>query len=173
MKKILFSALLLSLFTHPEFGFGQSKIATPLTADSLASGNYKDALSSFYQLAFNDLTGPTKSVSFASNPFAIMARAYPKYNTDTLYYKYRHLRDFNFNFNLNLDTAYQFKGLNIGAKYALLNYRDQKVSRAFIQANLNSKSYAFFDSLNQIFSKIISRNISKDTTKSESLYKSD
>lgn len=41
--------------------FAQKKVANPvLTADSLATGNYKDVLNSFFQLAFERMTSPNK-----------------------------------------------------------------------------------------------------------------
>jgi hypothetical protein len=105
---------------------------TGLTADSLASGNYKDVMTSFFQLALNDLTGPEKALSFASNPFAIMAKANPKLVVDTSYVRYRHLRDFNFNFSVLLDSNYQLNGFSCGAKYAIINARDYTVSKKMI-----------------------------------------
>ena len=60
----------------------------PLSADSLATGNYKDLLTSFFQLSFNHLIGPKKELNFASNPFGVMARRNPDLLVDTNYYRY-------------------------------------------------------------------------------------
>ena len=45
-----------------------------LTADSLATGNYKDVLNSFFQFAFDRLTSPDKTLKFTGTPFAVMAK---------------------------------------------------------------------------------------------------
>src|SRR5687768_525040 len=74
-----------------------------LTADSLASGNYKDIFKSFFQLAFNRFTSDNKELEFSSNPFAIMARANPKLLIDTSYVRYKNLRNLNFSFAAKLD----------------------------------------------------------------------
>jgi hypothetical protein len=52
----------------------KSKVAAVLTADSLASGNYKDVLTSFFQLSFDKLTGKDKELKFSSNPYAVMMK---------------------------------------------------------------------------------------------------
>ena len=49
-------------------------LTTFITADSLVSGNFKDVLTSFYQLAFNNLTGPKKELNFNSNPYALLLK---------------------------------------------------------------------------------------------------
>ena len=110
----------------------QKKNIAPLTADSLATGNYKDVLSSFFQLALNKFTGPDKELRFTSSPFAVMAKMNPDLLRDDQYYKYRKLRDLNFSFAAKLDTAYKFNGFSSGIKYALINRRDETVSRAFL-----------------------------------------
>ena len=123
-----------------------------LTADSLASGNYKDVFTSFFQLAVNDLTGPQKELSFTSNPFAIMARGNPSLVVDTSYVKYRHLRDLNFNTDLLIDSAYHIKGFSFGMKYALVNKRDETVSKGFIdQASQKDE----FDTLAYYIGRIV------------------
>ncbi len=110
---------------------GVSKINV-LTADSLASGNYKDVFSSFFQLAFNDLSGPQKALAFTSNPYAIMVKANPSLAVDTNYVKYKHLRNLNFNVQVLVDSAYHLTGFSAGIKYALINSRDNTVSKDFI-----------------------------------------
>lgn len=113
--------------------FGQkstSESGAPIyTADSLASGNFKDILTSFYQLAFNNLTGPDKELNFNSNPYAIMLRNNPKLAIDRDYYRYRVLRKLNFGFGIRLDTSYRFNGFSSGIKYALINKRDSTTSK--------------------------------------------
>jgi len=125
-----------ALFLTAQAGFGQAKTDTLkphlLTADSLASGNYKDVFTSFFQLAANDLSGPNKALDFASNPFAIMARGNPALLVDTNYVKYSRLRNLNFNTGVVLDSAYRLSGFNFGIKYAIVNKRDVSISHKFI-----------------------------------------
>lgn len=113
-----------------------------ITADSLASGNYKDILTSFFQLAFDNLTGAQKEVRFSSNPFAIMMRANPDLAVDTSYRKYRVLRNINFSFAARLDTSYKFNGFSSGVQYAIINKRDYTISREFIHLT-REKNYEF------------------------------
>jgi len=110
----------------------QKNARLPLTADSLATGNYKDALSSFFQLAFNRFIGPEKEIKFTSNPYAVMAKLDTTLLIDTIYYKYRHLRNLNFSFAAKLDSSYRFNGFSSGLKYALINKRDETVSKIFL-----------------------------------------
>ena len=107
---------------------GNNTLGPILDANSLASGNRKDILTSFFQLAFDNLTGPKKSISFNSNPFAIMLKENPGLAVDSNYYRYRAYRKLNFNFGLSLDTSYKLNGFTIGFKYALINKRDTTTS---------------------------------------------
>ncbi len=111
--------------------FAQEK-NTVVTADSLATGNYKDVLNSFFQLAVNRFTGPDKELKFTSNPFAIMAKMNPELLRTEQYLKYKRLRKLNFAFAAKLDTAYKFNGFSSGIKYALIDRRDETVSKAFL-----------------------------------------
>jgi len=104
-----------------------------LTADSLASGNLKDLLTSFFQLSFNKLTGPSKELNFSSNPYALIVRANPDAAIDTNYVKYKVLRKFNFGFGLKLDTAYRFNGFSSGIKFAIINKRDATTSQTLFE----------------------------------------
>jgi hypothetical protein len=113
-----------------------------LTADSLASGNTKDVLTSFFQLAFNRLTGPNKELDFNSNPFAVMLKSNPKLNIDTNYVRYTALRNTNFGFGLKLDSAYHFNGFSSGIKYALINKRDSSTSQRLFDEMRKDKFYA-------------------------------
>jgi hypothetical protein len=98
-------------------------------SDSLKSGNNKDILTSFYQLALNDLASPKKELNFTSNPFAIMLKSNPDLAVDKYYYKYRILRKLNFSFGLKLDSSFSFKGFSSGIKYALIDQRDSTTSK--------------------------------------------
>lgn len=107
-----------------------------LTADSLATGNYKDVLNSFFQLAFDRLASPDKAIKFTGTPFAVMAKLDTALLVDTIYKKYRTLRNLNYTFALRLDTAYKFNGFSSGIKYAIINKRDETVQKAFINTVL-------------------------------------
>ena len=111
------------------------KAAAPtlITADSLASGNYKNVLSSFFQLAVNNLTGTNKELHFVANPFAIMLRGDSTLAVNTNYLNKinRFWRRLNFDLDAKLDSAYHFNGFSIGIKFDLLNKRDISMSRAF------------------------------------------
>ena len=115
------------------------QVKTVLTADSLKSGNAKDILTSFFQLAFNNLTGKNKELNFNSNPFAIMLKSDPNLALDYNYYKYRALRKTNFNFGIKLDSSYKFNGFSSGIKYALIDKRDSSTSRWLFE-NLRNDS---------------------------------
>jgi hypothetical protein len=106
-----------------------AQVKTVLTADSLKSGNAKDVLTSFFQLAFDKLTGPTKELNFKSNPFAIMLKSNPELAVDTNYFRYRALRKTNFHIGLKLDSSYKFNGFSSGITYALIDDRDSSTSR--------------------------------------------
>lgn len=132
MRKIIIiatiTASLLCIHTHAG---AQTKQALKgvLTADSLASGNMKDILISFFQLSFNNLTGKNKELNFNSNPFALMLKNNPNLAIDTSYRKYKHIRKLNFGFSLRLDTSYKFNGFSFGLKYAIINKRDSTTSK--------------------------------------------
>ncbi|HLK29018.1 MAG TPA: hypothetical protein VKT28_10560, partial [Puia sp.] len=129
---------LLIVFTNILFfeGHGQNTNSTAtvpiFTADSLASGNYKDVLSSFYQLSINNLTGPNKELKFTSNPYAIMLRGDSTLKHYNQYMRYRFWRTLNFNIDAKLDSAYHFKGFAAGLTIALVNRRDYSIRNDFI-----------------------------------------
>lgn len=133
-------------------------IETPvLTADSLKSGNYKDILTSFFQLAFNNLTGPNKELKFSSTPFAIMARAHPELYAGRYWYQYRHLRDLNFSLSLKADSSFRLNSFAGGIKYALVNKRDLTVSKAFFKKASESAGIRKAIDLDRILTVIQSR----------------
>jgi len=134
----------------------QKKMPNPaLTADSLATGNYKDVLNSFFQLAFDRLTGPDKELKFTGTPFAVMAKLDTALLVDTLYTKFRTLRNINYAFGLKLDTSFKFNGFTAGIKYALINKRDETVSRAFLNmVRNNAKAKQLFALNDLILAKI-------------------
>ncbi|PZR01996.1 MAG: hypothetical protein DI539_28015, partial [Flavobacterium psychrophilum] len=118
------------------------KKANIITADSLATGNYKDVFKSFFQLAFDRFTSKNKEIQFTSNPFAIMARADSSLLVDTSYVKNKALRNLNFSFAAKLDSSYKFNGFSSGITYAIINRRDVTVSKYFLdEASRANKEY--------------------------------
>jgi hypothetical protein len=134
----------------------QKKTPNPVfTADSLATGNYKDVLNSFFQFAFEKMTSPNKELKFTGTPFAVMAKLDTTLLVDTLYTKYRTLRNLNYMFSLRLDTSFKFNGFASGIKYAIINKRDETVSRAFLNTLRNhAKSKQLFALNDLILAKI-------------------
>jgi hypothetical protein len=126
-----------------------------LTADSLATGNYKDVLNSFFQLAFDRLTSPDKTLKFTGTPFAVMSKLDTVLLVDTVYKRYRTLRNLNYTFGLRLDTSYRFNGFSAGLKYAIINKRDETVQNAFVKTVLaNAAVKQLFALNNQMVAKI-------------------
>ena len=126
-----------------------------LTADSLATGNYKDVLNSFFQFAFDRPTSPDKTLKFTGTPFAVMAKLDTVLLVDTVYKRYRTLRNLNYTFGLRLDTSYRFNGFSAGLKYAIINKRDETVQNAFVKTVLsNAAVKQLFALNNQMVAKI-------------------
>lgn len=134
----------------------QQKTPNPVfTADSLATGNYKDVLNSFFQFAFEKMTSPNKELKFTGTPFAVMAKLDTTLLVDTLYTKYRTLRNLNYMISLRLDTSFKFNGFASGIKYAIINKRDETVSQAFLNTvRNNARSKQLFALNDLILAKI-------------------
>lgn len=99
------------------------------TDANLNSGNYRDILTNFFQLAFNDLTGDDKRFRFSSNLFAIKLKTNPELNVDHFYKNQTFWRNSNIDVDLKLADKFKFNGISFGYKYALCNRRDHTVSR--------------------------------------------
>lgn len=127
-----------------------------LTADSLATGNFKDVLNSFFQLTFDKLTGKDKEVKFSLNPFAVMAKLDTTLLVDTIYRRYRTLRNLNFTVAAALDTNFKFNGFSSGVKFALINKRDETVSDVFVKTVLNNDSVKQLFLLNNVAAALVS-----------------
>lgn len=154
MKQIPGLLLLMVLFLSNPVQAQVDPARLPLTADSLASGNYKDVFKSFFQLALNKFTSDNKEIQFTSNPFAVMAKMNKSLLVDTNYLRYTHLRNLNFSFAAKLDSSYRFNGFSSGIKYALVNKRDETVSRAFVVSAFNANDE--FNKLNNGLEQFIS-----------------
>lgn len=146
MKKYNSLLYMIVLLLVVQAGFGQKKKTIPVfTADSLASGNYKDVLNSFFQLAFNNLTGDNRELRFTSNPYALMMRANPDLAVDTSYLKYNRLRNLNFSVSLKLDEDFGFNGFASGVNYAIINRRDYTVYKEFLdKVEFNNRTFHVF-----------------------------
>lgn len=92
------------------------------------SGNYKDILASFYQLATTNLTGDDKSIEFNSTLFALKAKANPELMQDVNFVKEGFSRNFQFNFKVNLDDNLSYTGFSGGFSYAIINERDKQLA---------------------------------------------
>jgi hypothetical protein len=128
---------LLQFFVNFSFAQVKPATATIFTADSIQSGNTKDILTNFFQLAFNNLSGPKKEFNFSSNPFAIMLKRNPALSLDKTYRRYKPLRKLNFNLGVRLDSAFNFNGLSSGIKYSLIDETDATTSK-FISLKLHN-----------------------------------
>jgi hypothetical protein len=138
-KYTFFFFLTLFLFTISNNTQAQETTKIPsFTADSLASGNYQDVLSSFFQLGLKNLTGPNKEFKFSSNIFAFALKINPNLAVDTNYLKYTYLRRLNVNFDGKLDSTNKFNSFAIELKYAIINKRDITVSEQFMADALNN-----------------------------------
>ncbi len=156
-KRIIVLAFLPLLLTVEKGSAQQaqsSQVASVLTADSLASGNLKNVLTSFFQLSLNNLTGPNKSLNFAANPYAIMLRSDSTLAVDSNFRKYKTWRKLNFNFSLSLDSSYHFNGFSSGVKYALINQRDSTES-SWLLAQTQTADAEF----NQLFNALLAYDV--------------
>lgn len=106
------------------------------------SGNYKDILASFYQLATTNLTGDEKSIEFNSTLFALKAKANPELMQDVNFVKERFSRNFQFNFKVNLDDNLSYTGFSGGFSYAIINERDKQL--AVLTSTLYGENYTNF-----------------------------
>jgi len=155
-KTFLLGCMSLCLFV--QLSYGQTKKADTatttgailLTADSLASGNYKDILSSFFQLAFDNLTGSNKELKFTTNPYAIMLRHDSTLARDVPFQRLRPWRKLNFTVDAKLDSNNHFNGMSVGLTYALVDARDITVSRAFAMKVLSDPHDNEFPDLFQV-----------------------
>lgn len=125
------------------------------TADSIKSGNSKDILTNFFQLAFNNLTGKNREFNFTTSPYAIMLKRNPDLSIDTKYKKYRPLRKLNFSFGMRLDSSFYLNGFSSGIKYALIDRTDITVSREFVDKAKSDELSKERDKLTQLFSKYV------------------
>lgn len=130
-------------------GIAQSKqtVNTVLAAaENSKSGNFKDVLTGFYQLAFKTLSTDEKALELNSSLFAFIK----KYDGDILKTRNRagitFLRNFQVSTKVNLNENFDFKGYSAGFTYAIVNARD----KSFV--NLRNTEY---DLHNTEFKKLL------------------
>lgn len=136
----IFLALIALLFLAADINAQSEEKKTVFTEEALSSGNYKDVFRSFFQLAFNELTSEKKELAFATNPYAIMVKLDSSKLEASQYLKYTWLRRFNISFAGKLNSENRFNGFSSGIKYAIINQRDETVSRLFLQQALNASA---------------------------------
>jgi hypothetical protein len=96
-----------------------------ITSEKTKSGNFKDILSGFFQLASTNLSGDEKTIDFNSTLFALKAKANPELEIDTNYVKETFSRNLQFNFKANLNNDFEYTGFTGGVTYAPYNGRDK------------------------------------------------
>ncbi len=122
-KNYLFILLLLLSFNS------NAQLLRDIEANENAkSGNYKDVLSSMFQLASKNLAGDNKTIEFNSTLFALKAKANPASTIRYGNYKQRFERNFQFNFKVKLDSVFKYDGFNGGITYAIVNQRDKHLA---------------------------------------------
>ncbi|WP_417940192.1 hypothetical protein [Flavobacterium sp. RS13.1] len=92
------------------------------------SGNYKDILSSIFQLGTTNLTSDNKSIEFNATLFGIKSIFNSHILEDKYFKRERFSRNLQFNAKLNLDEQFKYNGVSGGITYALINKRDKDVA---------------------------------------------
>jgi len=108
------------------------------SAEASKSGNYKDLLSSFFQLAAKNISGENKSLDFNTTLFALKVKANEKYNQDIYFVEETFSRNLQFNFKANFDDDYKYTGFTGGLTYAIINGRDKQLAN-FTNTTLDSE----------------------------------
>jgi hypothetical protein len=101
------------------------------SAADLASGNYRDVITNFFQLALTDLTSADKRFRFSANFFALKLKSNPDADIDTNYIKNKFLINSNFDVDLKTDANFKFQGFGFGYRYAIINKRDISLAKDF------------------------------------------
>lgn len=128
MKSIYIIAVL--LFTTAFTGIAQSleKEETKQIirgAEDLKSGNYKDVLTSFFQLGVSDISGENRAFEFKSKLFGIKLRADSNLIVDTSFLKQAFARNLQFGFKISTDDNFKPNSIDAGLTYAIVNNRDK------------------------------------------------
>lgn len=141
-KAVLLLTFLLSFSLQAQTLTKEAVMEQFRQTENSKSGNYKDILASFYQLATTNITGDEKSIEFNSTLFALKAKANPELMQDVNFVKERFSRNFQFNFKINLDDELSYTGFSGGFNYAIINERDKQL--AVLTNTLYGSSYTNF-----------------------------
>lgn len=122
----LFILILFSTITKSQSIDGIRKIVGH-ESEKTKSGNFKDIISGFFQLASTNLSGDEKTIDFNSTLFALKAKVNPELEIDTNYVKETFSRNLQFNFKANLNKNFDYTGFTGGVTYAPINGRDETI----------------------------------------------
>lgn len=131
-------------------------------SENSKSGNYKDILTSFFQLATTNFTGDEKTIEMNTTLFAIKAKADTTLITGN-FQEERFSRNFQFNFKLNLDDKYKYKGFTGGATYAVINARDRRL--AVLTRTFYGEKFENYRSIIEEILPELNNNLSPEDTK--------
>lgn len=164
MKKTAVLLTFLVSFHHAFCQSSQTDTLEVIKSDAdIRSGNFRDVLTDFFQLALTDLSGKEKSFRFSSNLFALRLKVNPDLNIDSLYKSQSFWRNSNLDFDLKMDEKYRFNGASLGYRYALINKRDFSVAKDFslLLAHKLNRSKIFFNAVQQALSERYGHDITK------------
>lgn len=129
MKKILFhtvAALLIAFGCVAQQSNRRVIITDTIrTEQALKTGNSLDVLTSFFQLALQDLGGEDKSFAFKSTLFGIKVRADSTLLNDYRFRQQRPARNTQFEIALHTNNNFRPVGISGGALYAIINERER------------------------------------------------
>lgn len=132
MRNLLFTCMLWFSSAGVVSAQSEKDTVNSIRTDAhLQSGNYRDVLTNFFQLAFQDLTGDNKQFQFSSNLFAIKLKTNPTLNLDKYYKHQTFWRNSNVDFDIRLSEKFALKGINLGYRYAIVNKRDVSMAKDF------------------------------------------
>jgi hypothetical protein len=131
-------------------------------SENSKSGNYKDILTSFFQLATTNFTGDEKTLEMNTTLFAIKAKADTTLITGN-FQEERFSRNFQFNFKLNLDDKYKYKGFTGGATYAVINARDRRL--AVLTRTFYGEKFENYRTIIEAILPELNNNLSPEDTK--------
>jgi len=119
------------------------------TAADLKSGTSQDVLSSFFKLAYQNLSDGHR-FQFSSSLFAVKAKTDTTLWIDTNYNKHVFLRNLVLGIDLGLDSSNKFKDASLSIKYALVNNRDKNI----FEFRSNGKQLdTYLDLANRLYAK--------------------
>lgn len=164
MKKIAIFLTLIVSFHHAFCQSSQADTLSVIKSDGdIRSGNFRDVLTDFFQLALTDLSGEEKRFRFSSNLFALRLKVNPDLNIDSLYKSQSFWRNSNLDFDLKMDEKYRFNGASFGYRYAIINKRDFSVAKDFslLLSHKLNRSTIFFNAVEQALSEQYGHDIKK------------